>query len=90
MCTHLLVFAFEQVMTRSDDHGESWSRIDLVAGNATGVYTTAHGNVVPIVSGNIVHLIWCVNNTYVLQSSSIDDGKSWATPRNITDQVTHK
>jgi hypothetical protein len=72
------------VLKRSSDGGRTWGALERIYGEA-GNKTI--GNPVPIVDrvGGI-HLIFCRNNIEaVLYSRSDDHGRSWSTPRKISD-----
>ena len=75
------------VMSRSSSGGNHWSAMRTIVGDPEGKTTTAYNNIVPIVANTIVHLIYCVNNSYVLHTQSSDQGVTWAPSRNITGMV---
>lgn len=73
---------------RSDDGGRTWSSSVLVAGNPSGADETVNGNMVPIVDADgVLHVVFCINNTWVFHTTSNDTGQTWSHPRNISAMV---
>ena len=78
----------DMLMRRSTDGGVSWSEIMLVHEEGGDAIITI-GNACPVVDRRtgIVWLTMNRGNDQVLVSHSKDDGQSWSTARDITDQV---
>ena len=80
----------DMVVKRSEDHGKTWSALQVIADAGNDRY----GNPVPVVldNGRILLVFgWSVasssTSTKVFCSYSDDDGKSWCTPVEITEQI---
>lgn len=76
------------VMRRSDDGGRSWGPTSLVYEEGGSARVTI-GNPCPVVDARTgtIWLTFCRNNDDVLVTSSRDDGRTWAAPRTITQEV---
>jgi sialidase-1 len=76
------------VLKRSTDGGRTWSDMQIVYEEG-GRKEVTIGNPCPVVDTNTgrVWLPFCRDNVDVLVTSSDDDGRTWAEPRNITEQV---
>lgn len=77
-------------MKRSWDGGQSWSPLRIIAGHPGEPYQKTHGNVVPIVdpARDVVHVIFCLNNTRVVHMLSRDAGDTFTAKNDITQMVT--
>lgn len=73
------------VMRRSENHGVTWSKPQLVHDDAEHTI----GNPCPVVDRNsgTIWLPLSVDNKRVLMRSSLDDGRTWSKPRDITSNV---
>ncbi len=73
------------VLRRSFDDGQVWQGLQVVHND--GAQTI--GNPVPVVdrTTGTVWLLFCRNNAEVFVTHSTNDGESWATPTNITNDV---
>lgn len=70
------------VMKRSEDGGETWGPLQVVAQRAGGKPTD---NPTPIVgSDGTIHLVYQRDYAYAYYTQSTDDGHTWAPPTNIT------
>lgn len=79
---HLLV-------SSSEDGGESWSDPAIVHHEGTPEQSVSIGNATPVVdtrTGAVV-LVFTRDNEGVFATKSEDDGRTWATPQEITSQV---
>ncbi len=80
------------VVKRSSDSGRTWSPIILVhseSGPEHNNATVTIGNPAPVFDAvtNTTIVLMCRNNSYILVSSSTDDGRSWSAVRDITAQA---
>jgi sialidase-1 len=73
------------LLRRSLDGGQTWQDVQLI--HDAGANTA--GNPAPVVDATTgtIHLVFCINNTTVWVTESVDDGETWATPREITQSV---
>mgnify|MGYP000229642951 FL=1 len=78
------------VMKRSVDNGTTWSDMQLVFSNSSTSSITQVGNAAPVQlrdeNGTIL-LPFCVNNSQVFLTKSVDEGLTWSTPRHLPDLV---
>ena len=65
---------------RSADGGDTWQTVWIVDGGADTL-----NNPVMIADGETVHFLYCKNYKEVFYCKSIDDGRSFSEPRQITD-----
>ena len=76
------------VLRRSADGGRTWGPLELVYEEG-GTAEVTIGNPCPVVDRDTgtIWLPFCRDNNDILLTWSDDDGKSWATPRDITPDV---
>lgn len=76
-------------MKESRDGGRSWTSLRIVAGEPGKSSPTTYGNPTPIADedNGALHLIYCVNNTWVFHVVSLNMGQNWTKPKNITAMV---
>lgn len=76
------------VLKRSDDFGASWGDLELIYEEGGSEKITI-GNPCPVVdqTTGVLWLPFCRDNDDVLITSSTDNGKTWAPPRDITADV---
>jgi sialidase-1 len=79
------------VLRRSTDNGKTWTPTQIVHEEGGDAMITI-GNPCPVVDRETgtVWLAFCRNNRDVFMTHSKDDGKSWATPTEITADVKAK
>lgn len=79
--------AIDIVCRTSHDLGQSWGELSMVVGDGPS-HSNTFGNPVPIVDSRAgkVHLIYTLNNTFVMKVDSID-GLSWSRPVNLTESL---
>ncbi len=72
-------------LRRSTDGGRTWSDTDVIADD--GAHTM--GNPCPVVArrNGTICLPLCRDNKRVLLMKSVDDGRTWSAPTDITDQA---
>lgn len=77
------------VVKRSLDNGTTWSNISIVYANSSVNSITQIGNAAPVQlkgdtndTGTLL-VPFCVNNSQVYLTQSIDDGLTWSTPRHL-------
>ena len=73
------------VMKRSTDHGKTWSAMQVLFDDGA-VSVNQPAPVVDRKSGEVV-LVFCKNNQKVFMTRSKDEGRSWASPKEITSDV---
>jgi len=73
------------VVRRSYDKGETWEPLEVLFAEGDKVF----GNACPVVDRDtgFIHMLFCVDNYYVLKTHSEDNGKTWAEPVEITADV---
>lgn len=72
----------DMLMRRSTDGGRTWEPIAVVARRQGGMPTS---NATPIVDGNgTIHLVYQRGYAHSYYTRSVDDGKSWSDPVDIT------
>ena len=76
------------VLRRSADGGKTWGPLEVVHEEG-GTAKITIGNPCPVLdqASGTLWLTLCRNNNDVLVTHSTDDGKTWATPRDITKDV---
>ncbi len=76
------------IQKRSTDGGQTWGPLELIHEEG-GTAKITIGNPCPVVdqSTGVIWLPFNRDNDRVLATSSSDDGKTWATPRDITADV---
>lgn len=76
------------VLRRSEDGGETWKPMQVVHDDG-GDAKIVIGNPCPVVDRETgtIWLPFCRNNLDVFMTHSNDDGRTWATPQNITTDV---
>ena len=75
------------VLKRSADNGTTWSPLELVYSESTKTKSVCIGNPAPVSirsePGKVV-LVFCRDNSDVLQLDTADEGKTWSKIRDIT------
>ena len=76
------------VMKRSDDHGKTWSDVQMIYEEG-GAEKITIGNPCPVVdqTTGTIWLPFCRDNDDVFMTYSEDDGRTWAKPYEITSNV---
>ena len=70
------------IMRRSTDNGNTWEPMRVIIPRSPGRPTS---NITPIVDRNgTIHLLFHVNYATAYYMNSVDDGKTWSTPVDIT------
>jgi len=70
------------VMRRSLDKGKTWEPLKIIVPHTNGKPTS---NLTPIVDNNgTIHLLYQINYARAWYMSSVDDGKTWSVPKEIT------
>jgi sialidase-1 len=69
----------------SSDGGETWSLINIVVDNGTRTL----GNPCPVYNTltGTIHLLYNLDNKLVFETTSVDNGTSWSSPRHLTDEI---
>jgi sialidase-1 len=69
-------------MRRSTDGGNTWEPLRVIIKHSEGKPTS---NITPIVDKNgTIHLLFQINYARAYYMKSVDDGKTWSTPTDIT------
>ena len=69
-------------MRRSTDGGNTWEPLRVIIKHSEGKPTS---NITPIVDENgTIHLLFQINYARAYYMKSVDDGKTWSTPQDIT------
>ena len=81
-------FNVDLVMKKSTDNGNSWGNLVSIWGHQFSDWTT-FGNPCPVVDEDpgTIWLPFCEDNYDVWITKSTDNGKNWATPYKISNQV---
>lgn len=76
--------AIDVGLQRSADGGKSWSETEILV---SGKGRNAENNPVMIADGGTVHFFYCENYKRLFYKKSTDAGRTWCTPRELTDVI---